>query len=170
MLLMVHVSVSSKTKGGFHPQTTSASSSDWTEISYSNAAAYKRGLTSFVRCKEYHMLLLGLWVGIGHPNMQKYLAPLVEQLQILEAGGCSVRNEVGQLINIRAVLVTMVLDQNLFQDQQYYPWSIHSELARVNRDLLSIKIPHGREEPPRSLFNKHKKCGFAGPSWWCTIL
>lgn len=38
-----------------------------------------------LRFKEHNLLMMALWVGSGHPNMNRFLTPLVNQLRVLES-------------------------------------------------------------------------------------
>lgn len=42
------------------------------------------------------------------------------------------------------------------QDTHYYPWSLHSKIDELSKDMRAIQIPHGREEPPRDLRERAK--------------
>jgi hypothetical protein len=61
------------------------------------------------RFKEPNIMLIGLWVGSGHPNMRKFLQPAVQQLCALEKG-VQIHNEHKQLKITRMVILAMVLD------------------------------------------------------------
>jgi hypothetical protein len=56
------------------------------------------------------MLLLGIWVGKGHPSMNTYLAPLVDQLAIAENQGFYLVNEFGVEFVSRIAVVSMTAD------------------------------------------------------------
>jgi hypothetical protein len=60
-----------------------------------------------IRYKEHNILLLAIWVGTGHPEMQRYLLPLMRQLHVLETVGVRIS---GTTIIIRTVVLTIVLD------------------------------------------------------------
>lgn len=56
------------------------------------------------------MILLGLWVGKGHPQLYNYLHPLMKDLQTAETIGYHIRNEHGRVIRVRAVVFDFTAD------------------------------------------------------------
>lgn len=60
------------------------------------------------RYKECNILLLGLWVGPSHPNVHRYLEPLVDQLSELEEGIITKYKDHEE--RLRCVLLTFVAD------------------------------------------------------------
>lgn len=42
------------------------------------------------------------------------------------------------------------------QDENAYPWTLHAHIDQIDMEFHKIQIPHGREEPPRSLKDRHK--------------
>lgn len=58
--------------------------------------------------------------------------------------------------NIRYAQKHRAFFKALLQDKQYYPWSIRDKMEDLNKQMRSIQIPHGREEPPRSLHERAK--------------
>jgi hypothetical protein len=56
------------------------------------------------------MLLLGIWVGKGHPSMNTYLAPLVDQLVSAETHGFYLMNEFNVEFINRIAVVSMTAD------------------------------------------------------------
>ena len=55
------------------------------------------------------MLLLGIWVGAGHPHMQCFLTPLVQKLHQLESMPTPAKGKKGPLL-IQVVVLTTVMD------------------------------------------------------------
>lgn len=55
------------------------------------------------------MLLLGLWVGSGHPHMHQFLQPLVGQLTSL-AKGVQITDEFTEKVMARVVVLALILD------------------------------------------------------------
>lgn len=47
------------------------------------------------------------------------------------------------------------------KDTTYYPWSLFHKIKEIDADLSSIQIPHGHEEPPRSLLALNKWKGIS---------
>jgi hypothetical protein len=43
-----------------------------------------------------------------------------------------------------------------YDDVHAYPWSLHAHIDAIDVDYRKIQIPHGREEPPRSLKDRSK--------------
>lgn len=56
------------------------------------------------------MMLLSLWVGKGHPEMNNFLWPLVRQLKIAESTGYRIFNELNVVIQVRVVVILFTAD------------------------------------------------------------